>query len=74
MFFSQSTKLLIDTVVVAPHYIGQRPFGDQLFNIVAIQPKVALYIKAVAAAGDRALGINRAGTSRLVKQRADHRA
>jgi hypothetical protein len=61
-------------VVVAPHHIGQHTFGDELFNIVAIQAEVALYIKAIATAGDRALSIDRAGTGRLVKQRADHRA
>jgi len=65
--FAQPGEPLIDRVVVAPDDIGQNAIGDTRFDRVAIQPKFALYVEAVAAAGNRPLGIDRAGARSAVE-------
>ncbi len=72
--FSQSTDTMINGIVVAPHHFGQDSFSYTGFNILAIKPQLALNIEAIGATGHWALGIDHAGTGRLVQQGAHDRA
>jgi hypothetical protein len=69
--FAQAGKPVIDGVVIAPHHIVQGTIGDAGFDVMTIQPEVALHVETVCAAGHRTLGIDHAGAGSLVKQRAD---
>jgi hypothetical protein len=62
--------LLFDDLVVAPDDLGQASFCHAGFDVGAVEPFIALNIESVGAAGDGAVGIDRAGTGCRVKQRA----
>ena len=67
-FFAEACQVAVDGVVIALDDLVEIASGDAGFNLIAIQTKITLYIEAVCATGDRALGIDRAGASVGVEQ------
>ena len=61
----------VDGVVVAPHHVGQGAAGDAQLDLAAIEPKLALHVKAIGTARHRTCGIDRTGTARRIEQRTD---
>ena len=66
-------EVVFDGQVVAPDDVSQFAVLDLCRDPGAVQSLIALYVEAVGAAGDRPVGINRAGPAGRIEQRAGHR-